>query len=797
MLVAYILASQNLYAQNKLYGSIKESQNKQGIKAATIYIDNLKLGISADKEGNYKIENIKSGNYLIEISSIGYQNITKRITINGDTEANFLLDLSVNELSEVVVTAVSRATELKMSPVIIKPIDMATLNQNSATNLIDVLKNVPGINQITSGAGISKPTIRGLGYNRVISLYNGIRQEGQQWGDEHGIEIDEYAIDRIEIVKGPGSLMYGSDGIAGVLNFISPKAPTLGSIKSQLISNYQTNNNLIGYSVSNSGNKNGFQWLGRISNKSAGNYQNRLDGKVYNSGFKELNGGLFLGINKNWGYTHLHVNSFNSTLNMVEGDRDELGRFVFVKDDGNGSTEEVSATDADLKGYKIGFPHQEVNHIRVLSNNNFILNKGSLNIDLGYQNNKRKEFGDILNPSNKALFFDLTTLNYNIKYNFEEKVGWETTLGISGMRQNNLNKGLEFLIPEYSFFDVGGFVLTQKTFNKKLTLAGGFRFDNRNLSARSLLLDNNKPVLKPTSTSEIKFNSSKNNYSGLSGSMGLAYQVNKKSTLKFNLSRGFRAPNIAEVASNGRHEGTFRYEYGSANLKSETNNQIDIAYLVNTDHVTFELTPFANFISDYIFSEKLSSTFGGDSIPDPDNPAPAFKFAQGNATLVGGEIYLDVHPHPFDWLHIENSFSFVRATQNNQPDSTRYLPFTPAGRYHGELRGQFKKLGKTLNNVYLKFGVDYTLDQNNFFKAYGTETATPGYTLLSAGMGANLKNKKANNFLSIYISAENLADIVYQSHLSRLKYAPINPANGQKGVFNMGRNLSFKLIYNL
>ena len=797
ILLAYILASQNLYAQNKLYGSIKESQTKQGIKAATIYIDNLKLGISADKDGNYKIENIKSGNYLIEISSIGYQNITKRVTVNGDTEANFLLDLSVKELSEVVVTAVSRATELKMSPVIIKPIDVATLNQNSATNLIDALKNVPGVNQITSGAGISKPTIRGLGYNRVISLYNGIRQEGQQWGDEHGIEIDEYAIDRIEIVKGPGSLMYGSDGIAGVLNFISPKAPTLGSIKSQLISNYQTNNNLIGYSFSNSGNKNGFQWLGRISNKFAGNYQNRLDGKVYNSGFKELNGGLFLGINKNWGYSHLHVNSFNSTLNMVEGDRDGLGRFVFAKGDGNGSTEEVSATDADLEGYKIGFPHQEVNHIRVLSNNNFILKKGSLNIDLGYQNNKRKEFGDVLNPNDKALFFDLTTLNYNIKYNFEEKLGWETTLGISGMRQNNLNKGLEFLIPEYSFFDVGGFVLTQKTFNKKLTLAGGLRFDNRNLSARSLLLDDDKPVIKPTSTSEIKFNSSKNNYSGVSGSVGLAYQINKKSTLKFNLSRGFRAPNIAEIASNGRHEGTFRYEYGTANLKSETSNQIDIAYLVNTDHVTFELTPFANFISDYIFSEKLSSALGGDSIPDLDNPAPAFKFAQGNATLVGGEIYLDVHPHPFDWLHIENSFSFVRATQNNQPDSTRFLPFTPAGRYHGELRGQFKKLGKTLNNVYLKFGLDYILDQNNFFKAYATETATPGYTLLSAGMGANLKNKKANNFLSIYISAENLADIAYQSHLSRLKYAPLNPANGQMGVFNMGRNLSFKLIYNL
>ena len=796
-IVAFVFATQTIVAQNKISGTIKDEKSKEVLKGVAIYISDLKTGATTDITGKYELENIKSGSYLFEISFNGYKKRVERIIILKDTLIDFILSESVAELNEIVVTAVTRSTELKLSPIIIKPIDIGFLNQNSATNLIDALKNVPGINQLTTGSGISKPIIRGLAYNRVISLYNGIRQEGQQWGDEHGIEIDEYSIDRIEIVKGPGSLMYGSDGIGGVLNFISPKAPPSGQIKTQLISNYQSNNNFIGYSLSNAGNKNGIQWLGRFSNKFAGNFQNKYDGKVYNSGFQEYNGSLFLGLTKKWGYSHLNISTFNTTLNMVEGERDSLGNFIYASPDGNGSITEVSASTEDLKGYKVGFPHQEVQHLRVLNNNYFILRKGSVNLDLGYQNNKRQEFGDVLNPADKALFFDLNTFNYNLRYNFSEIKGWETSLGISGMQQESSNKGLEFLIPEYSLFDIGSFVFTQKTFHK-LTFAGGVRFDTRIISSEKLILDSlGAPINTEDNTTELKFEELNKMYSSYSGSIGLSYQVNKKSTLKFNLSRGFRAANISEIASNGRHEGTLRFEYGTPELKPELSHQIDLAYFINTDHVTFEFTPFSNLISNYIFSEKLTSTSGGDSIPDLLDPAPAYKFAQANATLIGGEIYLDVHPHPFDWLHIENSFSYVQATQNKQSDSTKYLPFIPAAKYRGELKAQFNKLGKNLSNAYIKFALDFYFAQNKFFSAYSTETATPSYTLLSAGLGANLKAYKRSDFMSIYLSLENLADYAYQSHLSRLKYAAQNPLTGRNGVYNMGRNISLKVIFNL
>ena len=767
--VVLVCITQNVVAQIRVTGVVQDEITLQKIKNARIYLPELKKQVQTDTTGSFFLQAIQEGNYLIEISAPSYTNLVQRVRVISDTTFVFFINLSVTEMEEVVVTAVSRSTELRKSPIIIKPVDMNSLNQSSATNLVDALKNVPGVSQITTGAGISKPVIRGLGYNRVISLYNGIRQEGQQWGDEHGIEIDENSVDRIEIVKGPGSLMYGSDGIAGVLNFISAKVPVEGEIKTQFTTNYQTNNQLVATSISNAGNINGFQWQGRVTSKLASNYENKYDGKVANSGFQEYDGNVFLGVHKSWGYTHLTVSSFNNTINMVEGERDSLGQFL-----------------SKTSGYSLGIPHQFVQHFRVLSNNYFPLKKGTLHLDLGYQNNKRKEYGDVVHPSDIALFFDLNTINYNVRYNIKEKKGWETSIGVSGMQQSNENKGLEVLIPAYSLFDVGGFLFSQRSLSTKLIIAGGIRYDHRILTSKGLILDNIE-----------KFSSFSKIVGSYSGSIGLSYQLSNKSTLKLNVSRGYRAPNIAELTSNGKHEGSLRYEYGNRNLQSEVSHQIDLAYFINKEHFTFELTPFVNFISNYIYTKKLINHLGGDSIPKINDPTRAYQFTQGNANLLGGEFYMDFHPHPLDWLHVANSFSYVQAVQQHQSDSTKYLPFIPAPKYRGELRVQFKDVGKHFASVYAKVALDSYFTQNQYYQAYGTETKTIGYNLVSAGIGGLVKTKTNASFLSVFVSAENLTDVAYQSHLSRLKYAPVNSVTGRVGVYNMGRNFSVKLVFTI
>lgn len=783
----------NVFAQHNLSGTVTDKLTGNGLAGISVYFPDLKTGAITDASGVYRFHNLKKGFYLLEVTGSGYRSDARRIYLPVDSVVDISLEQSATELHEVIVTGVTRSTELKRNPVIVKTVDRNTFNQNSSTNLIDALKSVPGVSEISTGPAISKPVIRGMGYNRVITLNNGMRQEGQQWGDEHGIEIDEYSVDRVEIIKGPGSLMYGSDGIAGVLNFLSPRPPLEGDIKTQLVTNYQSTNSLLGYSLSNAGNENGFQWLGRFSNKYAGNYENKYDGKVYNSGFKEYDGTLSIGLNKKWGHSILTVNSYNTKLGIVEGERDEKGRFTYENEEG----EEVTATPGELKGYHISIPYQRISHLSFASNNYFILGKGTMNADLGFQNNRRREFEEAENPDEVGLYLSLSTFNYNIRYNLQKINGWESSVGIGGMQQTNVNRGEEFLIPGYNLFDIGAFVYTQKTC-EKLTIAGGLRFDNRNMKANELYLDADEhPVTIPGADDELKFGHFNRNFNGISGSAGLSYQASRNATVKLNLSQGFRAPNVAELASNGKHEGTFRYEIGNPDLKTEVSHQIDLAYYYTTDHLTLEISPFVNFISNYSYLEKLRSGGGQDSIPDPSDPAPAFKYTSGSAILAGGEFYMDIHPHPLDWLHIENAFSLVQATQDHQPDSMRYLPFIPAPHYKGGIKVEFDNLTKAVSNFYVKMNIDHYFRKSHVYSAFDTETATPDYTLLSAGVGGSIKAFGKKDFINLFVSGNNLANVAYQSHMSRLKYASENPLTGRIGVFDAGRNISIKMILSI
>ena len=206
--------------------------------------------------------------------------------------------------------------------------------------------------------------------------------------------------------------------------------------------------------------------------------------------------------------------------------------------------------------------------------------------------------------------------------------------------------------------------------------------------------------------------------------------------------------------------------------------------------MSVKLNLFANNISNYIFSRKLNGVNGGDSIR---SGYETYKFVSGNVQMIGGEASIDIHPYPLNWLHFENSFSYVYSQLKDQPDSTRYLPFTPAPKWTSDLRADIKSIGKYVKNGFVTFGLEHDFRQDKIYSAFNTETVTDAYTLLNAGIGADIVWNKRTLF-SLYINGTNLGDIAYQSHLSRLKYESVNNATGQTGVFNMGRNISFKVI---
>ena len=411
-------------------------------------------------------------------------------------------------------------------------------------------------------------------------------------------------------------------------------------------------------------------------------------------------------------------------------------------------------------------------------NNNILIGDGSLKATIGYQQNRRQEFADILKPSEYGLYFQLHTINYDFHYQFPEVKGYNFSMGISGMYQSSLNKGVEFLVPEYRLFDIGAFITGKKSFGK-LDVSGGIRFDNRSETA-DVLYENSIQRFSP-------FNRT---FKGLSGSIGASLALDENWMMKLNLSHGFRAPNISELGSNGIHEGTIRYEIGNSYLNSENSFQLDYELGYNTEHVNAKLNLFANTISNYIYSHKLSSAIGGDSI---QNAYPCYKFDAGNVQMAGAEFFIDIHPHPLDWLHFENSFSYVYSELLNQPDSTRFLPFTPPAKWVSDIRIDIDKPTKFMKNAFVSIGIEHYFKQSNVYSAYRTETPTNAYTLLSAGIGTDIVRKN-KTLCSIYLNGTNLTDIAYQSHLSRLKYAPENVVTGRTGIFNMGRNISVKLI---
>jgi iron complex outermembrane receptor protein len=789
------------YGQNVLTGKITDQKTGEGIPGATIYIPDLKTGAMADKNGIYKIENLPRATEIVQVSFLGYKSKVEKIDLGTTSSMDFVMEEAITELNEIVVTGTLRATEITRSPVPIVTVSSKELQQNLTSNIIEAISKLPGISTVTTGPNVSKPFIHGLGFNRVLTLFDGVRQEGQQWGDEHGIEVDENAVDRIEIIKGPASLTYGSDALAGVVNLI-PAAPVpAGTIKGHAEASYQSNNRLIGEHAYLTGNKNGFIWEGVVSHKMATNYKNKIDGRVYGTGFNETDLSGYIGLNKKWGFSNLNFSLFDDLQEIPDGSRDSITR-KFTKQITEDDTFRPIVTNAELKSYKITVLHQHVQHYRLYSSNNFIIGRSKLGIIVGYQQSVRREFSHPEVPDIAGLYLDLKTLSYDIKYTLPEYRGWETTVGINGMYQRNTNKGTEFIIPDYRQVDIGPFILTTKTINK-LDLSAGIRYDTR-LYKNDEMYTRSNPLtgfdmqvnLPDTALADHPFYSFSTTFSGISASFGLTYNFTKRFLIKSNIARGFRAPNVAEISANGVHPGTLIYQIGNTGFKPEFSFQEDFGISYLWDHISGNIDIFNNNISNYIFNAKLLNHLGQDSIIIKGNQT--FKFQQAKARIYGWEANLDIHP--YDWLHFENSISVTYALNKGGngidiTDSSKYLPFIPPLHTNTELRANMIRKTKHCSSFYIKIGMEYYAKQNRIYSADNTETPTSGYAIFNAGVGADLLNRKGRVFFSINILCNNITDIAYQSHLSRLKYFEDYPNNvsGRNGIYNMGRNISFKL----
>ena len=802
----------SLYVQAQEYQLIgRVTSNGVAIEHINVKILGTDRTTRTDSTGHYQFTHL--GKEAIEIQFSGISFKTRLVKWKPEAK-NISLDVILEStdanLDEIVITGVNRATTLRKSPVPIAVLSKKTMDQNVNTNLIEaIVKGIPGVSAITTGPNVSKPFIRGLGYNRVLTLYDGLRQEGQQWGDEHGIEVDEFGIVRAEVVKGPASLTYGSDALAGVINMI-PYTPNFdsGLLKGDFTTNYQANNGMLGASLGLAYVKDSWKYTFRGSGKMAHNYNNKVDGYVYGTAFKEYNLSASAQLNKSWGYSKTAITYYNNLMEIPDGSRDSLSRKFTrqVSDDGDDIKNRPVIADSDLKTYRINPLHQHIQHFRFYNNSQIKLGNSDLNVLIGGQQSVRREYNHPTVASQAGLFVVLNTINYDVKYNLPDFSGIESTLGVNGMYQSNRSKdATDFPIPDYDLFDIGAFYFAKKSFGK-LDVSGGLRLDRRNIKWDNFYVGNNVQngfgyqADAADAGSKLQFPSFRKNYYGLSGSLGFTYNLSEKLLFKANIARGYRAPNITEIGSNGLDPGAHIVYLGNRSFKPEFNLQQDLGIITYLKDVDLSLEIFNNNIQNYIYQSRLTDANGNPVVVVPGNLT--YQYQQSKARLYGAELAINLHPSGLKWLTFNNSLAYVVGLNKNAEllqlhgRDAKYLPFIPPLQFRSEVKVTMLKYKGFLNQPYIKVDAAVFADQNKFYALDDTETFTAGYSLINIGFGSGLKSRKGKTILDVFIQIDNLFDVAYQSHLNRLKYFEYYEAspNGRFGIYNMGRNLSFKMI---
>lgn len=792
----------------KISGIVKDAESNTPLAGASVKILNEAKGAVTDHKG---IFSIGLANYRaevdVEISFAGYE--TDTLTLHSAVAFHTLfLKQTTGTLSEVSVRT-EKKQEPKENPVAITVVSSKKIDQALQSNIVDVLvKNVPGLNAVKTGPNISKPFIRGLGYNRVLTLYDGIRQEGQQWGDEHGIEIDPYGIEKAEVIKGPVSLIYGSDALAGVISMIPFTPKDLdGKIHGRLTSEYQHNNGLIGNGIRLYSRTQRWYILGAGSYRMAKNYQNAVDGSVYNTNFKEASATFSLGRVSRDGKSSLNVTMFNDRQGIPDGSRDSLTR-KFTKQIYEGDQDDISNRPAvssrELNSYSMSPLHQHIRHYRIYSDNHYSLRHGEMDVSLAWQQNIRQEFSHPVFTDQAGMYVRLNTFNFGTKYTIPVWQNTHLTIGVNSMNQDNKNKeATDFPIPDYRLWDMGTFIFAKWRHNR-LSFSGGIRYDHRKIDGKSLYTVKNQYTGFDEKTNRNDPNAKKQingfnkNYSGISLSLGSTYTINTHISLKANIARGYRAPSITELASNGLDPGAHIIYLGNMDSKPEFSFQQDFGMELEYDAVSGSVSVFNNYISHYIYLTELSD--GGSATVDAQGNK-TFQYQQASAHLYGLELSASIHPVAWAGFSWNNSIALTYGV-NTSPlfDGKgilgRYLPHIPPATWLSNITQVVSLRSQIFRSLNFMAEFDYHGAQNRFLGLYETETATPAYKLINIATGTSIQYNKQRRF-ELQFTVNNLLNTAYQSNMSRLKYFEyysFSP-NNRYGIYSIGRNICIKVIF--
>jgi len=719
-------------AQNKITGKIVDQANRT-LPGASVILPDLNKNTISDKDGNYTLPNLPNGKITIQFSYIGYANKIETLFLNGkDVVLDVPLQQSVIEAEEIVVTGGYNSTQHE-NAVKIEVLKPSPLNSKATPNFAEVLTKVPGVDMISKGSGVSKPVIRGLSMNDILVLNNGVRYENYQYSSHHPLGIDEFGIEDVEIIKGPASLLFGSDAIGGVINFLKETPAPINSVKGdynlQLFTNTLGMTNNIGIKGAS---RNLFGGV-RIGHKTNADFLQGGGDFAPNSRFNEYSVKSNFGITGNSGTFKLYYDHNQQKLGLVE---------------------EEAIEAITQRNRKNDIFYQQITTDLVSSQNKLYLGKMKLDLNSAFQNTGLIHFGE---AGVYEIEMNLSTITYEAKLHLPSDANSEYIVGFQGINQKNTNRNNRetILLPNAITNNYSGFCLLQHTFGEKLKLQTGFRYDLKTITTESTGKEEDSTGYRIALEKK---------YSSFSGSLGATYHISEELLLRMNIASAFRTPNLAELTSNGQHET--RYEVGNQNLVPEKSYETDLSLHYHKENITFDMAGFYNVINHYIFISPTGET--------THMGLPVYKYLQNNSSLFGGEAGLHFHPKEIEWLHFETTFSAVIGKQANGD----FLPFIPAHKLNFELRAEKEKV-IFMNDAFFSVNSTTAFDQN---RAAPDETTTNGYTLFDFSLGGNISVAEQKFIISL--SVLNIFDTKYIDHLSTLK---------EVNLYNPGRNIALTL----
>ena len=662
-------------------------------------------------------------------------------------------------LPDVVVTESYQQRQAKKSALAVDVVDQDFLRKHFTGNFMQAMENIPGVQAMDIGSGFSKPMIRGMGFNRIAVLENGIKQEGQQWGVDHGLELDAFNIGTVNVLKGPSSLLYGSDAMGGVIDITSPPVPSVDMLFGDVTLLGKSVNGTFGGSFMLGIKKSFWYAQVRYSEQHFGDYRIPTDTIVYLTQKMPVYGRKLkntAGIERNIGFFAQYQRQRYKANYSVSNVYQKTGFFP-----GAHGIPDVSRVEDDGDSRNMELPYSKVNHLKVTTLQQYAWEKLVLSGDFGFQNNHREEwsvfhthYGSQPVPEkdpDKELAFNLNTLSASVKVRFIGSSSWEHALGWDGQHQRNDISGYSFLLPEYYRSTTGLFWLTTYKPNNVISVSGGMRYDYGYIHISShedaYLADYlRKQGYDEEQVEHYKWNSHavKKKFGDYSFSLGLVWTPSERHMVKANVGRSFRLPGANELAANGVHHGTFRHEQGDTNLKSEQGWQMDASYNLRYNGFSISVSPFVSWFSNYIF---LRPTGEWSVLP---HAGQIYRYTGAEALFAGTEATIDIHFLRSFNYRISGEYVYTYNCDEHIP-----LSFSPPFSMRNTLTWQRKQV--MLYAEWQSIARQNRVDRN--------EDRTPGVNLFHLGGSLNI-SIRGNQAIEITLTARNIFNTRYYNHLS-------------------------------